>query len=139
MKNIIIVFSLMMSMWLSLSPAHAAADLEINTPAISAIKNSMQARHAQLAPFYSSGAVGFSRDGLVAVRDAAAVPLAQRQALNSLVAAENKDRNALYAEIANGNQHPEWEPEIRATFAKRWADKAQGGWWVQDGSGWIKK
>lgn len=139
MKNMMIIFSLVMTMWLTLTAAHAAADLEINTPAITAIKGSMQARHAQLAPFYSSGAVGFSRDGLVAVRDAAAVPLAQRQALNSLVAAENKDRNALYTEIANGNQHPEWEPEIRATFAKRWADKAQSGWWVQDSSGWVKK
>jgi uncharacterized protein YdbL (DUF1318 family) len=139
MKNIVFAFTLMLAALLPFNAAHAAADLEINTPAISAIKGSMQARHAQLAPFYSSGAVGFSRDGLVAVRDAAAVPLAQRQALNNLVAAENKDRNALYAEIANGNQHPEWEPEIRATFAKRWADKAQAGWWVQDGSGWIKK
>ncbi|HWU33666.1 MAG TPA: YdbL family protein [Methylovorus sp.] len=139
MKHIIFGFTFVMALLLPLSAAQAAADLEINTPAISTLKSSMQARHPQLAPFYSSGAVGFSRDGLVAVRDAAAVPLAQRQALNSLVAAENKDRNALYAEIANGNQHPEWEPEIRATFAKRWADKAQGGWWVQDGSGWVKK
>ncbi|PKO24773.1 MAG: DUF1318 domain-containing protein, partial [Betaproteobacteria bacterium HGW-Betaproteobacteria-8] len=38
-----------------MQPAAMAADIEINTPAISAIKNSMQARHNQLAPHYTSG------------------------------------------------------------------------------------
>jgi len=43
------------------NPAAMAADMEINTPAISALKNSMQARHNQLAPNYASGAVGLTR------------------------------------------------------------------------------
>lgn len=119
--------------------ALAAADLEINTPAISALKNSMQARHGQLAAHYASGAVGLTRDGLIALRDANAVPLKDRQGVNSLVAAENNDRNALYKEIANANGHPEWESEVRGTFAQRWVQKAQGGWWYQDGGGWAKK
>lgn len=119
--------------------AFAAADLEINTPAISALKSSMQARHAQLSPHFSSGAVGLTRDGLIAVHDANAVPLKDRQAVNSLVAAENNDRNAMYKEIASANGHPEWESEVRNTFAQRWVQKAQGGWWYQDGSGWAKK
>lgn len=119
--------------------ALAAADLEVNTPAIGNIKNSMQARYPQLAPYLNNGAVGLTRDGMVAVHDANAVPLAQRQAVNSLVTAENADRNALYREIASGNGHPEWEAEIRSTFAQRWVQKAQSGWWYQDGSGWAKK
>jgi hypothetical protein len=117
----------------------AAADLEANTPAINAIKQSMQTRHTQLATHYGSGAVGLTADGLVALRDAGAVPLAQRQAVNALVAAENKDRNALYAEIANANGHPEWQAEIRSTFAQRWIQRAQPGWWVQSGGGWVRK
>ncbi|HEY3301876.1 MAG TPA: YdbL family protein [Methylophilaceae bacterium] len=117
----------------------AAADLEINTPAIAALKNSMQARHAQLEPFYASGAVGLAKDGSVALRDASLVPLPQRQAANNLVSAENSDRNALYKEIATGNGHPEWEGEVRSTFAQRWMQKAQSGWWVQSASGWVKK
>lgn len=117
----------------------AAADLEINTPAISALKNSMQARHGQLAGFYASGAVGLTRDGLIALRDANAVPLKDRQAANALVVAENNDRNALYKEIATANGHPEWEAEVRSTFAQRWVQKAQGGWWYQDAGGWAKK
>ena len=95
----------------------AAADLEVNTPGVNAIKQSMQARHVQLAAHYASGAVGLTADGMVALRDAGAVPLAQRQAVNALVTAENNDRNALYAEIANANGHPEWQAEIRSTFA----------------------
>ena len=116
----------------------AAADLEVNTPGVNAIKQSMQARHAQLAGHYNSGAVGLTADGLIALRDAGAVPLAQRQAVNALVAAENNDRNALYAEIANANNHPEWQAEIRSTFAQRWIQRAQPGWWVQSG-GWQQK
>lgn len=119
--------------------AFAAADLEINTPAISALKSSMQARHAQLASHFASGAVGLTRDGLVAVHDANAVPLKDRQSVNSLVAAENNDRSALYREIASANGHPEWESEVRNTFAQRWVQKAQSGWWFQDAGGWTKK
>lgn len=119
--------------------AFAAADLEINTPAIAALQASMQARHGQLAAHYASGAVGLTRDGLVAIKDANAVPLKDRQGVNSLVSAENNDRNALYREIASANGHPEWESEVRSTFAGRWVQKAQSGWWYQTGSGWAKK
>ena len=122
------------------SAALAAADLEVNTPAITALKNSMQARHSQLASHYASGAVGLTRDGNVAVRDASAVPLAARQSVNGLVADENRDRAGLYREIASANAHPEWEAEVRSTFAQRWIDKAAAGWWVQNAGGvWVKK
>lgn len=117
----------------------AAADLEVNTPAISALKTSMQARHGQLAVHYSSGAVGLTKDGLIAVKDASIVALKDRQGLNSLVSAENGDRNALYKEIATANGHAEWEAEIRSTFAQRWVQKAQSGWWYQDANGWAKR
>ncbi len=118
----------------------AQTNLEINTPAITSLKDAMQARHAQLAPFYASGAVGIARDGSVQMRDANAVPLAQRQAAGGLVAAENNDRSALYREIARANSHPEWEAEVRSTFGQRWIEKAQPGWYYQNASGaWVRK
>lgn len=118
----------------------AQANLEINTPAIAALQTSMQQRHAQLAGFYASGAVGLTRDGNIALRDANAVPLPQRQQVNSLIAAENQDRAALYREIARANGKPEWENDIRATFAQRWIQKAQPGWYYQNASGvWTRK
>lgn len=132
---LVVAITLFNSSWVN-----AAADLEVNTPAISAIKNSMQARHAQLAPHYASGAIGLTKDGLIAVRDATALPLKDRQGINALVAAENSDRSALYKEVAAGNGHPEWQGEVRSIFAGRWIDKAQSGWYFQqDGGGWTKK
>ena len=125
--------------FLSNQLALAAADLELNTPAISALKSGMQQRHSQLAGFYASGAIGLTRDGLIAVKEASAVALKDRQSLNSLVASENNDRNALYKEIAIANGHAEWEAEIRSTFAQRWVQKAQSGWWYQDANGWAKR
>lgn len=120
--------------------ALAQANLEINTPAIASLQRSMQSRHAQLAPLYASGAVGLTRDGNVALRDANAVPLAQRQQVNALVAAENQDRAALYREIARANGHPEWTADIRATFAQRWISRAQPGWYYQNpGGAWVRK
>jgi uncharacterized protein len=123
-----------------MSAALAQGNLEVNTPAIAALKTAMQSRHSQLAPYYASGAVGVARDGTIQLRDANAVPLANRQQVSGLVAAENKDRAALYREIARANNHPEWESDVRNTFGQRWIEKAQAGWYVQNASGqWVKK
>lgn len=138
MQKLIFIFLLLISLF-NTSLVNAAADLDVNTPAISAIKSSMQARHAQLAAHYASGAIGLTNDGLIAVRDATALPLKDRQGINALVAAENSDRNALYKEVAAGNGHPEWQGEVRNIFAGRWIDKAQSGWYFQHESGWVKK
>ena len=138
-KRLYAFFALLCSLLL-IPAAWADADLEINTPAIAAIKSGMRARHAELRPFYQSGAIGLTRDGGIAVHDAKLVPLAQRQKLNTLVAAQNKDRDALYQEIAAANGHPEWEAQVRGTFAERWMQKAPAGWWYQNASGaWVQK
>lgn len=121
------------------APVPAQGNLEISTPAIAAVRQSMQARHVELEPLYASGAVGFARDGGVVLRDASGVPLAQRARVTALIAAENADRNALYREIARANGHPEWETDIRATFAQRWIERAKPGWWVEGPSGWTRK
>lgn len=123
------------------TPAQAAeADINIATPAIDKLRAAMKARHNALEPFYNSGAIGLTRDALIAERDASAVPLKERNTLKRLVAQENQDRNALYREIAKANNHPEWEDDIRATFAKRWIDNAASAWWYQDGAGaWKQK
>lgn len=119
---------------------YAGANLEVNTPAITSLKQSMQGRHIQLVNYYENGAVGFTKDGLLALRDANLVPLAKRQIVNGLISAENQDRNLLYREIARANKHPEWEKEIRATFSQRWIKLAKIGWWYQDSGGsWAQK
>ncbi|NOQ93257.1 MAG: DUF1318 domain-containing protein [Methylophaga sp.] len=124
--------------WL-VSPASAEVNLNISSPAVNAIQDKMKSRHASLKPHYSSGAVGLTEDGLVTVRDAKAIALKDRNKVKGLVADENKDRNALYAEIARANGHPEWKADIQATFARRWVSKATSGWWFQSGGAWQQK
>lgn len=126
--------------WL-ISPAAAAEpDIDIQSPAIRSITAGMERRHALLAPHYANGAIGMTREGRIAVRDLNAVPLRERSRVQQFVADENRDRDALYAEIARANGHPEWETDIRATFARRWVDNAPAGWWYQDATGgWKKK
>jgi uncharacterized protein YdbL (DUF1318 family) len=119
--------------------AQAAPNLNIDTPAINKLTASMGARNNQLKTFYQRGAVGLTRDGRVAVRDMNAVPGNQRKKVNELVAEENRDRNALYREIAKANGHPEWEANIRATFAEQWINKAPSGYWIQGPGGWRRK
>jgi uncharacterized protein YdbL (DUF1318 family) len=120
--------------------AHAEADLSVNTPAIRQLQADMEKRHKELAPYYTSGAVGMTRNGEIDVRDQKLVPLQDRNQVKKLVARENQDRSALYAEIARANGHPEWEADIRQTFARRWVSNAPGGWWYQDaGGGWKQK
>ena len=120
--------------------AHAQADLDVSSPAIRALTGSMKARAGDLDPFFTSGAIGLTSDGLVEIRDANAVPLADRNRLRKLVSDDNADRNSLYREIASANEHPEWEADIRSTFAERWIANAPAGWYYKKGGGdWTQK
>jgi len=122
------------------SPAHAEADININTPAISTLRASMKSRASSLRPFYANGAVGLSANAGISIRDQAAIPLKQRNTVKKLVADENRDRSALYAEIARANNHPEWEADIRTTFARVWIEEVPAGTWYQNAAGaWAQK
>jgi len=122
--------------------AHAAApvNIDISSPAIKRLRASMSRRQSQLDPFYRAGAVGFANNGNVTIRDASAVGLRDRGKMKKLVADENRDRAALYREIARANGHPEWEADVRNTFARVWREEARGGYWVQSPQGsWNRK
>ncbi len=115
-------------------------DINISTPGINKLKSQMTQRHQALAAYYSNGAVGMENNGLITLRDAKAIALKERNTVKKLVVDENRDRNSLYVEIANANSHPEWENEIRATFARRWVGNAPSGWWYKGADGaWLQK
>ena len=114
-------------------------DLNISTPGIERLKSLMTERHRHLSPYYDSGAVGMENNGLISIRDDSAIPLRDRNTVKKIVADENRDRNALYAEIAKANGHPEWEEQIRDTFARRWVANAPRGWWYVGSGGWQQK
>ncbi|MFO7277697.1 MAG: YdbL family protein [Pseudomonadota bacterium] len=121
--------------------AQGNANIDISTPEIRAVTASMQKRFPQLEKYFASGAIGLTNDGLIEIRDQNAVPLAERAQVKRLVSEDNADRTTLYAEIAKANGHPEWEPDIRRTFARRWIERgAKPGWYYKDASGnWVQK
>ena len=132
------------ALWSLLIPAaqaQSAPDITIRTPAIQAIQSRMASRFTtSLQPSFDAGALGFTRDGLIEVRDATKVALKDRVAVTQAVADDNRDRKAVYREIAVANGHAEWEAQIRETLAKQWVASAHAGWWYQDAGGaWTQK
>ena len=130
----------LMSFFIS-DAAAQEVDITIRTPAIQAIQNRMSERfNSALRQHFDGGALGFSNDGLIVVHNATKVPLKDRVTLNQHVAEDNRDRKAVYREIAVANGHPEWEDQIRDTFAKQWIRDAKADWWYQTSAGdWKQK
>ncbi len=125
---------------LLISPAQAEADININTPAIGALRNNLKARASTLKKYYASGAIGLTANANVQIRDQSLISLKERNLVKKLVADENKERGALYAEIARANDHPEWEAEIRSTFSRVWVEEVAVGTWYQNAEGqWVQK
>jgi uncharacterized protein len=119
----------------------AEAALNVSSPAVTRIKQSMGARFGEMEKFFASGAIGLTKDGMVDVRDLNAVALPDRATVKRLVSEDNADRAQLYAEIAKASNHPEWEADIKKSFAKRWvATGAKPGWYYQgDDGSWKQK
>ena len=121
--------------------AQERADISIKTPAIQAIQSRMASRfQGQLQAGFDAGALGLTKDGMVEVRDASKLALKDRVAITQAVADDNRDRKAVYREVAVANGHPEWEAQIRGIFAQQWIASARSGWWYQDAGGnWKQK
>lgn len=117
------------------------ADINVSNPAIRALKDSIKQRSDAIKPFMDRGNVGITKDGLLSVRTTEGLNLKERAEVNQLLDAENRDREALYAEIAKANNFPSVAvPKIKAIFAKSWTDQAKAGWWIQDNQGnWRRK
>ena len=122
--------------------AHAQeADINVSNPAIRALKDSIKRRSEAIKPYMDRGNVGIGQDGLLVIRNNDGLSLKERAEVNQLLGAENRDREALYAEIAKANNIPnENIPRIKSIFAKSWIEQARPGWWIQDSQGsWRKK
>ena len=120
--------------------ASQVGDIDVSTAAIVVIKKSLAARFKFLKPHLDAGAIGVTYDGLMAVRDLQAISLNETLKVENVVAEENKDRAALYREIARANGRPDWESDLKTTFGARWISRAAPGWYYRDSSGkWIQK
>ena len=121
--------------------AQGNESLDVSSPAITRITASMAARWGELEKFFASGAIGLTNNGNIEVRDMNSVALPDRATIKRLVSEDNADRAQLYSEIAKANNHPEWEADVRKSFARRWVAKAaKSGWYYQDeGGAWKQK
>jgi len=122
--------------------AHAQeADINVSNPAIRALKDSIRRRSEAIKPYMDRGNAGIAQDGLLAIRNSEGLGLKERAEIKQLIDAENRDRQALYAEIAKANNiSSENIPKIKSIFARSWIEQARPGWWIQDNRGnWQKK
>ncbi len=117
--------------------AHAQDATTVSNAAIRGHKERIAGNHQQLAQYYASGNVGIGGDGDLVLRNTDGLALPQVAGLKRLIAADNAERAALYAQVAAAlNLDPGQVGQVRGIFAAKWREKAEPGWWVQadDGS-----
>jgi uncharacterized protein YdbL (DUF1318 family) len=124
------------------SAAHAAeVDVNVSTPAIRALKESLRARFQTLRPYFDKGVLGHNIAGYIEIREAAGLSLKEKAELNTLVGAQNKDRKNLYEEIVQANKlGSDAVPRVEKIFSDSRRAKSRPGWWIQQDNGqWVKK
>lgn len=116
-------------------------DINVTTPAIRTLKANIQARAQSIKPFLDRGNAGITNDGLLVIRSTDGLRLKEKGSITRLIKAENKDREALYLEIAEANNFSsEKVLDIKKIFARSWIKNSKKGWWVQSPSGeWNQK
>ena len=116
-------------------------DININTPAISAIRSSLESRAPRLYPYYTGGNIGITNRGYLEIRSMTGLDIKSQADLKGLVDADNSDRRNLYYEIAVANSFgSEAVPQIETLFADSWRSKADPGWVIQNNDGsWTTK
>ncbi len=121
--------------------AWAQVDINISTPAIRAIRSSLEVRSGQLIPYYSGGNVGINNRGYLEIRNQGGLDPGSIGNMRGLVDADNADRRRLYQEIATANGlGADTIPQIEKLFADSWQGQAGPGWWIQRGDGsWVKR
>jgi len=103
------------------SPAYAQEVTEVSNPTIRDLKERMKARFPQIKPWYEKGALKEGDDGYVQLAAADSMGIKERANLRNLVAAENKDREQLYREVAKAlSIDPGQVDKVAAIFAKEW-------------------
>ena len=106
---------------LSISKAWAQDVTTVSNPTIRALKEKLKANYAQMKPYYNKGMVREGNNGYVSVGNTGGLGLKEKRDLNSLVEAENRYRQQLYAEVAKAlNIDSSQINKVAEIFAKEW-------------------
>jgi uncharacterized protein YdbL (DUF1318 family) len=121
--------------------AYAQADINITTPNIRALRESMKKRFGSLRPLLDAGVIGETNNGAIAIRSLEGLDLKKKAEANKLLKAENADREKLYMEMTKANDlPPDSISQIRKLFANSKRKNAKAGWWIQNDDGkWVAK
>ncbi|GJQ60155.1 MAG: DUF1318 domain-containing protein [Candidatus Scalindua sp. AMX11] len=116
-------------------------DLNITTPAIRKVIESMKGRNSEIMRYKDMGVIGEAHDGTVVIRDMAGLGGDDIRTVTRILRAENGDREILYTELATANKITESEAhKINTIFAKTRKEKAKSGHWFKDDAGaWTQK
>jgi len=127
--------------WLVPTAYAGDVSLDITTPAIRKLQASMKARRPLLRQYKEKGNIGEGKDGMMAIRTLQGLPGSERRKAAGLMKAENKDRAALYQELARANNIPSSEVgRIADIFAKEWRKRLKPGQWYRDDKAtWAQK
>ena len=121
------------AIWSTLSPiqvAHADTLKVTTSPLVVEIATKMRERNSEIVALKQQGCLGETNRGLVELRECEATRDAdQRNAAQKVVAEENKDRTALYNEIARLNREtPDVNvAKVQAIYAMERLRRAQPG------------
>ncbi len=116
-------------------------DLNLTTPAIRKLIDSMKVRNTEIMNFKNKGVIGETNDGMLAIRDMEGLGGEEIRTVKRLLRAENNDREALYKELAVANKiEPSEVGRIKTIFAKTRKSKAKPGHWYHDeNEEWTQK
>jgi len=113
-----------------IQPVYAAELTVTTSPLIQEIATKMRARNPQIEAMKKQGCLGETNRGYVELRDCDAIKDAeQKNEAQKLVAEENKDRKALYAEMARLNKDIEGVnvAKVESIFAMQRLERAKSG------------
>ena len=116
-------------------------NLNLTTPAIRKLVDSMKSRNAKIMQFKNKGAIGETNDGMLAIRKMDGLGGEVIRTVKRLLRAENDDRKMLYNELATANKISLSDVgKIQTVFAKTHKLKGKRGHWHQDENGnWVQK
>ena len=116
-------------------------NLNLTTPVIRKLIDSMKSRNAKIMQFKDKGAIGETNDGMLSIREMDGLGGEEIRTVNRLLRAENNDREALYKELTAANKiDPADIDKVKSIFAKTHKLKAKPGHWYHDEKGnWTQK
>ncbi len=103
------------------SDAWAADVTTVSNPTIRALKERMKRRFALLKPYLLRGVVKENPNGYISLGNTTGLSLKEQRNLKVLIGAENRDRDALYTEVAKAlNIDPAEKSKVAEIFAREW-------------------